>query len=216
MKKKIIRSISILACALLTTAVYMAATDQPATYTSVQQPTVAVLRFAVQSQVSSDSAALPSKACTDPGAVPDIFTIDPKLLDEISNELQQELSKNKMSVSVDPDPKAIPVGSLVISGCVFQAEEGNKAKRMVGLRWGASRLGANVIVFSKTKTGFTVVDSFKVQVKGRSLTPPAPAAVGVHAASAKTQTLSADARKLANRIVKKLYSSEPASDDSER
>ena len=196
MKKKIIRSISILACALLTTGVYTTGTDQPTTVTSVPQPTVAVLRFAVQSQERSDSAALSSKACTNPAAIPDIFTVDPKLLDEISNELQQELSKKKISVLVEPDPKAIPVGSLVISGCVFQAEEGNKAKRRVGPGRGASRLGASVIVFSKTKTDFAEVDSFNVQVKGRSLT-------------------AADARKLANRIVKKLYSSEPASDDSE-
>jgi hypothetical protein len=208
MKKQTFRSISILACTLLTTGVYMAATDQPATLASVQQPTIAVLRFAVQSQQNSDSAALSSKACTDPDAVPDIFTVDPKLLDEISNELQQELSKKKMSVLVDPDPKTIPVGGLVISGCVFQAEEGHKAKRMVGPGWGASRLGANVIVFSKTKTDFTEVDSFNVQVKGRSLTSPAPAA--------RTRTLSTATGKLANRIVKKLYSSEPADDDSER
>jgi Domain of unknown function (DUF4410) len=208
MKKQTFRSISILACALLTTGVYMAATDQPATLAFVQQPTIAVLRFAVQSQQNSDSAALSSKACTDPDAVPDIFTVDPKLLDEISNELQQELSKKKMSVLVDPDPKTIPVGGLVISGCVFQAEEGHKAKRIVGPGRGASRLGANVIVFSKTKTDFTEVDSFNVQVKGRSLTSPALAA--------RTRTLSTATGKLANRIVKKLYSSEPADDDSER
>jgi hypothetical protein len=79
---------------------------------------------------------------------------------------------------------------------------------MVGPGRGASRLGANVIVFSKTKTDFTEVDSFNVQVKGRSLTSPALAA--------RTRTLSTATGKLANRIVKKLYSSEPADDDSER
>ena len=209
MKTQIARSVLMLACALLMTG-YMTASDQPATLAlSVQQPTVVVLRFAVQSQRIPDfpgSGALSSRACTDPAAVPDIFTVDPKLLDEISNELQKALSKKKMSVLADLDPKEIPVGSLVISGCVYQAQNGNKAKRMVGLGWGASRLGANVIAFSKTANGFTVVDSFDVQVKGRSLTPPAPEGVVVNAIRARTQTLSGDAKKLANRIVKKLYS----------
>jgi hypothetical protein len=141
MKENIIRSIVILAGALLITAVYLAATDQPATFTSVQQPTVAVLRFAVQSQLIADSQTLSSKACTDPAAVPDVFTVDPKLLDEISNELQKKLS-TKMTVIVDPNPNAIPLGSLVISGCVFQAQGGNKAERRMWPGLGASRLGA--------------------------------------------------------------------------
>jgi hypothetical protein len=209
MKTQIARSVLILACAVLITA-NMTANDQPGTFTlSVQQPTIVVLRFAVQSRQIADfpdSAPLSSRACTDPAAVPDIFTVDQKLLDEISNELQKALSKKKMSVLADLDPKEIPIGSLVISGCVYQAQNGNKAKRMVGLGWGASRLGANVIAFSKTANGFTVVDSFDVQVKGRSLTPPAPEAVVVNAIRARTQTLSGDAKKLANRIVKKLYS----------
>lgn len=203
MTKKIIRSGLILACGVLMSAAYMTATDQPATVaSSVQQPIVAVLRFAVQLQQITDSAALSSQACTEPSAVPDLFTVDPKLLDKISSELQRKLSK-KTTVMVDPDPKSIPVGSLVISGCIFQAQTGNKAKKMVGMGLGASRLGANVIIFYKTQTGFNLMDAFEVQVKGRFLSPPAPAAVVMNA-GAQTKTLYADAEKLAGRIVKKL------------
>lgn len=203
MYKKIIRLGFVLACGPLMMVADMTAADHPAGSTfSVQQPTVAVLRFAVQSPLTANSATLSSKACTDPAAVPDMFTVDPELLDNISNELQIALSKKKMSVLVDPDPYAIPVDSLVISGCIFQAQQGNQAKRMAGLGWGASRLGASVIVFSKKEKGFVPVDAFEVKVKGRFLTPPT--AVAAHAARARTETLSADAKKLAARITKKL------------
>jgi Domain of unknown function (DUF4410) len=175
------------------------------------QPTVVVLRFTVQSQLIADSPTLSSQACTDPGAVPDIFTVDPKLLDEISNELQQRLSKKKMSVMVDPDPKTIPDGGLVISGCIFKADKGRAIGRMIGLDVGESRLGAHIVFLSKGETGVTPLDSFDLQVKGTWAT-----GLAVDAAEQPRESLRADGRKLVNRIVKKLNSSEPASGDSER
>ncbi len=101
MKKQIVlgRSGLILACALLTTAAYMPATDQPAnppSGSSVQQQTAVVLRFAVQSQSMTDAAALSSHACAEDNggsessatapalgdaAAPDNLTADPKTLD---------------------------------------------------------------------------------------------------------------------------------------
>lgn len=132
------------------------------------------------------------------------LSFDPETLGAISNELQKKLAKQKMTVMLNPDTSSIPVGGLIVSGCIVNAEKGNAAKRIIGLGWGASRLGAHVVLLSKTKTGFTTVDSFDLQVKGRSLTPPTPVTVAAHAARSRTQTLSADGKKLADRIAKKL------------
>jgi hypothetical protein len=131
-------------------------------------------------------------------------TVDPLVLTEISGELRKQLSK-KMLVLEDPDLDAIPAGSLVITGCISKAEKGNPAKRMVGFGWGASQLNAHVVVLSKAETGFTPVESFDLQVKGRVVLPPAgPAGIVVHAARQPGETLSADARKLADQVVKRL------------
>jgi hypothetical protein len=70
---------------------------------------------------------------------------------------------------------------------------------------GASRIEAHVIVLSKTKAGFTTVDSFDIQVKGGDPLPPlGPVGLAIHAAREPGQTLSADAKKLADQLLKKL------------
>ena len=185
-----------------------------------QQRTAAVFKFAVQSEPASDAGALSSQACPgnnttnsndDPafasGTEPKHLAVDPKILDAISNELRSGVLKKKMSVMMDPDPAAIPVGSLVITGCIFRAEKGSATGRMIGMNVGASRLGARVIAMSKTEAGFTPVDSFDVLVKGGTVLPPlGPAGLVAHAAMQPRRTLSADAKKLADRIVKKLES----------
>jgi hypothetical protein len=131
------------------------------------------------------------------------LTVDPKLLDTISGELHAKLSK-QMSVLVDPDPAAIPVGALVISGCITKADGGNAAKRLIGMNVGASRLGVHVVARSKTKDGWSPVDTFEIQVKGGDLLPPLGPALAVHAVRATHQGLSGDAKKLADRILKRL------------
>lgn len=227
MKKHVARPVLILACALLLTVSYMTASDQALTSASVvQQPTAVVLKFAVQSQSMPNTAALSLQACPQDDhdmesnasasasaadAAKNNPTIDPKLLDAISGALQEDFSKKKMSVTVDPDPDTIPVGAQIISGCIFQAQKGSLGKRMVGFGWGASRIGAHVVVLAKTETGFAPVDSFDVQVKARNILPPIGAVgLAVHAAKAPTQTLSADAKELAGQIVKKLNEPETA------
>ena len=79
-------------------------------------------------------------------------------------------------------------------------------KRMVGMGRGASRLGAHIVLLSKTQTGFAPLDSFDLEVKGRNLTPPLPMAIAIHAVREKKFTLSADGKKLADQIVKRLSS----------
>jgi Domain of unknown function (DUF4410) len=218
MKKHVVL---ILACALVMAVPGMATSDQdPTSASAAQQPTAVVLKFAVQSQSMPGTAALSLQACpqdnhdteSDAGAsasaadaVKNNPTIDPKLLDALSSALQRDFSKKSVSVSVDPEPDKIPVGAQIISGCIFQAQKGNVGKRMVGFGWGASQIGAHVVVLSKTKVGFAPVDSFDVQVKARNILPPiGVVGLAINAAKAPSQTLSADANKLAGEIVKKL------------
>jgi Domain of unknown function (DUF4410) len=211
----------ILACALVAAAPCMATSAQAPTSGSVaQQPTTVVLRFAVRSQSMPGTAALSLQACPQDNHVTESnanasasaadaannnTSIDPTLLDAISSALQRDFSEKGVPVSVDPEPDTIPIGAQIISGCIFQAQKGNLGKRMVGFGWGASQIGAHVVVLSKTETGFAPVDSFDVQAKGRNILPPIGlAGVAIHAAKAPRQTLSADANKLAGQIVKKL------------
>lgn len=177
-------------------------------------------RFAVESQHLTAARTLSSQACpawnvnspspeaaapqasgaVDPKALPAVS----KALDTISDQLQSKLSK-KMAVPIDPNPQAIPVGSMIISGCILKADKGNAVGRMVGMNLGASHLSAHVVVLSKTQAGLHPVDNFDVQVKGGAVLPPlGPIELAAHAAREPLETLSAGARKLANQVLKKL------------
>lgn len=190
--------------------------------------TAVVLRFAVQSQPLADAAALSAQACPqiiskspssatgDSGAQPKKVTVEPKILDKITDEMQNRLSK-KMAVLVDPDPQSIPVGALVISGCITTANGGNAAGRLIGMNVGASHLGVHVVALFRTKDGWSPADTFDLQVKGGSLLPPlGPVGLAVHAARDTQQTLSADAKKLADRILKRLAKDMKAREQAEK
>lgn len=178
-----------------------------------QPRTAVVLRFAVESQPMTDRSALSAQACPEtsaPAAAPNTatpsksVTVDPKILDKISGEMQTKLSK-KMSVMVNPDPTAIPVGALVISGCITKANGGNAASRLIGMNVGASHLAVHVVALTRTKDGWSPMDTFDIQVKGGDVLPPiGPMGLAVHAAKDTQQTLSADAKRLSDHILKKL------------
>ena len=178
-----------------------------------RQPTVALFRFAVQSE-TTDASAPSSRVCSQylddanarPGSAPaDNLTVDPKVLDAISNELQQALSKRKMAVMVDADPDAIPVGSFVVCGRIFKVRKGSAVGRMFGLGMGASNLFAHVALLSKTESGLTSLDSFDLKLKGRNLFPPGASSAVIQAAvMEKRQNLQGLARKLADGVVKRL------------
>ena len=163
----------------------------------------AVLRFAVASDPNADPAALPQQACphtNDLAGRP----VDPRVLDVISSELQTRLSK-KMSVTTDADPNAIPVGALVISGCITRADPGNAAKRLIGMNLGTSYLDAHVKVLVKKEAGFVPIGEFDVQAEGGKKLPPIGAiGLATHAAAERRETLPADATKLADQVLKKL------------
>jgi hypothetical protein len=180
--------------------------------TAPRRRTAVVLRFAIESQPITDAAALSAQACPKSSSdlsasattQPKNLTVDPKILDEISGEMQKRLAK-KMTVMVNPDPKDIPVGAFVISGCITQANGGNPAERLVGLNLGASHLGVHVVVLSRTRDGWDPKDTFDIQVKGGDILPPlGPIGLGVHAAKDTRQTLSADAKKVADKVLKQL------------
>jgi|GEM_PF-3381841 len=178
--------------------------------------TAVVLRFAVQSQPVTDTAALSAQACPqvpatqtspeagDADASHKPIKVDPAILDKITEEMQNKLSK-KMTVLVNPDPQSIPVGATVISGCITRANAGNSAERLAGMGLGSSHLNVHVVALTRMKDGWNPLDTFDIQVKGGSYLPPlGPVGLAVHAARDTQQTLSADARKLADKILKQL------------
>jgi hypothetical protein len=126
-----------------------------------------------------------------------------KLADQVTRQLEKKLAK-KMPVLVAP-PDTPTAGSLVITGCFMGADSGNAAKRLVGLGLGASHLSAHIRVFYVGASGPVPVDEFDLAVKGSKKLPPL-GAVGLayNAVSEKNETLQADAKRLANGILKKL------------
>ena len=76
---------------------------------------------------------------------------------------------------------------------------------MVGFGLGSSHLSAHVRVMLQTKTALAPLQEFDVSVKAGNLLPPlGPAGVVIHGAKETRQTLNADAKKLADQIVKKF------------
>ena len=75
---------------------------------------------------------------------------------------------------------------------------------MAGMNLGASRLEAHVPIFRKTEAGFTPLDDFSLVTKGRMILPPlGPVGIATHAVAEHRETLSADANRLADKVVKK-------------
>ena len=180
---------------------------------------VVIFRFALASQMSGAPVTLSEQACpvhsgntpsgrddsslneANPAAPLDV---SPRIQNEISAELKKKLSKTTTVVS-DPEPTAIPTGSLVISGCITEEYAGNGVKRLVGMNWGASRLEAHVNVVRKTEDGFVPVDDFIVKTKGGMILPPVgPIGLATHAIAEPRETLSADSKRLADKLLKKL------------
>jgi hypothetical protein len=176
--------------------------------------TAAILRFGVEGSENHDVSSLSAKSCpvvvaptdgqSSTGAQP--VQVDPAILDAISQKMNERLSK-KMTVLVDPAESNIPVGAMVISGCITRANPGNAKARLVGMGVGSSMLSVHVIALRKTEDGFHPFDDFALEVKGGDKLPPlGPAGLAVHAARDRQQTLGADAGKIADKILKKIAS----------
>jgi hypothetical protein len=143
----------------------------------------------------SSSATKPSKPPTEDEEV--------KLAEGVTKELEKRLAKTMPVIDAPPDTPA--TGSLVFTGCFVGADSGNAAKRLVGLGMGASHLSAHVRVFYVGAAGPVPVDEFDLAVKGSKKLPPIGAAgLAFNAVSEKRETLQADAKRLADGILKKL------------
>jgi hypothetical protein len=176
--------------------------------------TAAILRFGVEGSENHDVSSLSAKSCpvvvapTDRQSSTDAqpVQVDPAILDAISQKINERLSK-KMTVLVDPAESNIPVGAMVISGCITGANPGNAKARLVGMGVGSSELSVHVIAVRKTEDGFHPFDDFALEVKGSNKLPPlGPAGLAVHAARERQLTLGADAGKIADKILKKIAS----------
>lgn len=187
--------------------------------------TAVILRFAVQSQQPTDVAPLSAQACppmSDEAASLNektsqkAITVDPAILDKVSLEMQAKLSK-KVNVLIDPDSRTIPAEATVITGCITRANAGNAAGRLVGMGVGASHLDVHVVVLSKGSAGWNPIDTFDIHVKGGSLLPPlGPMGLAMHAVRDTHQNLPADAKKLADKILKQLAKDMKAREKAER
>jgi hypothetical protein len=121
----------------------------------------------------------------------------------VAEELAKRLSK-KMPVTVAKPGDTPPEGSLVITGCFVSADRGNAAARLIGLGLGASHLSAHVRLSYAGASTAKLIDEFDVSVKGSNKLPPAgPVGLGINAARETQATLQADARKLADNILKR-------------
>jgi hypothetical protein len=145
---------------------------------------------------SSSTSAAKTKPLTEDEEV--------NLADGVTKELSKKLAK-KMPV-IYALPPAVPAGgSLVFTGCFVGADPGNAAKRLVGVGLGASHLSAHVRVFYVGASGPVPVDEFDLAVKGSNKLPPlGPAGLTFNAVSEKRETLRADAKHLADDILKRL------------
>jgi hypothetical protein len=125
-----------------------------------------------------------------------------KIADDVTKQLEKRLAKKMAMIVAAPDTPS--AGSLVITGCFMGADAGNAAKRPVGLGLGASHLSAHIRVFYVGASGPVPVDEF-LAVKGSKKLPPlGGVGLAYNAVSEKNETLQADAKRLANGILKKL------------
>jgi hypothetical protein len=175
---------------------------------SSNTPSQAIIyTFAAAASPASVPPTLSDASCPSNTARPPEGTakpVDPRLVETINKELTHRLSK-KLPVAIAPADATINPGTLVFTGCLTTINGGNAVERMVGFRLGSSHLSAHVRVMLQTKTALTPLQEFDVSVKAGNLLPPlGPAGVVLHGVKEARQTLNADAKKLADQILKKF------------
>jgi hypothetical protein len=175
---------------------------------SVAQPKpkqALILPFAV----ANDAAATPGLSGDACPKTPDpnnnlADTNPQKLIDAISAELQKKLAK-KMDARIGQPADEMATGTLVLAGCLTTIDPGNPAKRMAGMNLGASHLAAHVVVQLKTQDALVAFKEFDATAKGAMKLPPlGVVGVATHAAAERRETLNADAKRLADEILKTL------------
>jgi hypothetical protein len=121
----------------------------------------------------------------------------------VTDELAKRLSK-KMPVTIAKPEDMPSEGSLVITGCFLSADRGNAAARLVGFGLGASHLSSHVRIAYMDGATPKTIDEFDTSVKGSNKLPPAgPVGLGINAVRETQATMQADARRLADNILKR-------------
>lgn len=202
---KFVISTLVFSLALANAVAYGQATASDASSTQPKPTQALILPFAV----ANNSAATPGPSGEACPKTPDpnntlADTDTQKLIDTISTELQKKLAK-KMDAHIGAPADEPTPGTLILAGCLTTVDPGNAAKRMAGMNLGASHLGAHVVAKMKTADGLVVVKEFDAAAKGSKTLPPLGAVgVATHAAAEKRETLNADAKRLADEIVKNM------------
>jgi hypothetical protein len=200
---KLSLSTFVFSLALANVAASSQATAADATAAQSKPKQALILPFAV----ANDAAATPGAsgdACPKTPGNNLADTNSQKLIDTISTELQKKLAK-KMDARIGQPGDELAVGTLVLAGCLTTIDPGNAAKRMAGMNLGASHLGAHVVVQLKTEDALVAFKEFDATAKGAKVLPPlSVVGVATHAAAERKETLNADAKRLADEILKTL------------
>lgn len=189
--------------ALANVVAYSQATAADATAAQSKPTQALILPFAVANNAAATPGASGDACPKTPGDnMADANS--QKLIDTISAELQKKLAK-KMDARIGQPGDELATGTLVLAGCLTTIDPGNAVKRMAGMNLGASHLAAHVVVQLKTEDALVAFKEFDATAKG-SKALPAISVVGVatHAAAERKQTLSADAKRLADEILKTM------------
>ena len=200
---KLTLSTFVFSLALANVVAYSQATAADATAAQSKPKQALILPFAVANNVAATPGASGDACPKTPGNnLAD--TNSQKLIDTISTELQKKLAK-KMDARIGQPGDELATGTLVLAGCLTTIDPGNAAKRMAGMNLGASHLAAHVVVQLKTEDALVAFKEFDATAKGAKALPPlSVVGVATHAAAERKETLNADAKRLADVILKTM------------
>jgi hypothetical protein len=200
---KLTLSTFVFSLALANVVAYSQATAADATVAQSKPTQALILPFAVANNVAATPGASGDACPKTPGNnLAD--TDSQKLIDTISAELQKKLAK-KMDARIGQPGDELATGTLVLAGCLTTIDPGNAVKRMAGMNLGASHLAAHVVVQLKTEDALVAFKEFDATAKGSKALPPlSVVGVATHAAAERKETLNADAKRLADEILKTM------------
>jgi Domain of unknown function (DUF4410) len=202
---KLTLSTFVFSLALANVVAYSQATAADATAAQSKPKQALILPFAVANDAAATPGASGDACPKTPDPKNNLADSNPqKLIDTISAELQKKLAK-KMDARIGQPDDELATGTLVLAGCLTTIDPGNAAKRMAGMNLGASHLAAHVVVQLKTGDALVAVKEFDATAEGsRKLPPLGMVGVATHAAAERKETLNADAKRLADEILKTL------------
>jgi len=204
---------SFLPSVALLAAMPLAGWAQSPDATHPQPKQASIYSFAIAGQPAGETPTPSDASCPkdlDSGTVAQPSTpvvsmrVNPKLLEAINKQLMRKLAK-KMPTTIATSGATIDPNTLVIAGCLTRVDPGNAAKRMAGMNLGASHLNAHVRILLEDGSELKQLQDFDLATRGANPLPPlGPLGVVTHAATESRETLQADAKRLADQIVKKI------------